>query len=71
MPIINFAFFLMSCPFAQGAKYYMHGILRNEMKKSVIHEIGYIIVFSLDWLQDRWVFNYLIMSTIQNGTLFW
>jgi len=61
----------MSCPFAQGAKYYMHGILRNEMKKSVIHEIDYIIVFSLDWLQDRWVFNYLIMSTIQNGTLFW
>ena len=61
----------MSCPFAQGAKYHMHGILRNEMKKSVIHEIGYIIVFSLDWLQDRWVFNYLIMSAIQNGTLFW
>lgn len=36
----------MSCPFAQGAKYHMHGILRNEMKKSVIHEIDYIIVFS-------------------------
>ena len=35
----------MPCPFAQGAKYHMHGILKNEMKKSVIHEIDYIIVF--------------------------